>query len=268
MDGVLSVRIVRKAAYRRLSAQGSLVYRRFADHDLVVDPGDLVGKTVLETGGFDRARTEAACRRAGALSRRRTVLEIGANIGTQTVYFLRSGVFTSIVSLEPDPRNLSILELNISINGLGDQVTVVAAAAGATAGLTTLVRDAGNSGGATLRAANRPAVIESEIAVPVVRLDDLVEGGQLVPDEIGLIWMDAEGFEEEILSAATHLLAIRTPLALEFTPAFYDEGQGGRILRILFQAYGEVSVMEGDGFRPITETEALALRRRVDLFCC
>lgn len=81
LDGLLSMRTVRKAAYRHLSANDNLVFRRFADHDLVLDPGDLVGKTVLETGSFDRRRTTMICQRAAGLSDRRTVLEIGANIG-------------------------------------------------------------------------------------------------------------------------------------------------------------------------------------------
>ncbi|MGZ9114606.1 MAG: FkbM family methyltransferase, partial [Brevundimonas sp.] len=134
----MASRALRKAAYRQLSAGDNLVYRRFEDHDLVLDPGDLVGKTVLETGDFDRGRTNMICRRAASLSDGRSVLEIGANIGTQTLYFIRSGLFDSVISLEPDPRNLELLRLNIQINGLGDRVAVVPAAAGAMAGQLTL----------------------------------------------------------------------------------------------------------------------------------
>jgi len=267
-DGLVSLRPLRRAAYRYLSATEDLLFRRFEDHDLILDPADLVGATILEKGDFDRRRTNAVCQRAGSLSNRRTVLEIGANIGTQTIYFVRSGHFDSVISLEPDPRNVKLLEMNVRINGLTDQVNIIPAAAGSSPGLLTLRRDAGNSGGATLRTENLPYKVESEVTVLVVAIDDLVNRGSIDPEQIGLIWMDVEGFEEEILSAATSLLSRRTPIAFEFTPEFYDDEKRRRIIRTIFANYGEISVIEDQGFRPLTESEALALTRRVDLFCC
>jgi FkbM family methyltransferase len=268
LDGFLSFRPLRKAAYRHLSATDNLVFRRFDDHDLVLDPGDLVGKTVLEKGDFGRQRTNAICRRAGALTDRRTVLEIGANIGTQTVYFIRSGAFDSVISLEPDPRNLKLLELNVHINGLTGNVSIIPAAAGAAPGFLTLRRDAGNSGGATLRAGNLPRDIDSEVMVPVFTIDDLVDRGVIDPEQIGLVWMDAEGFEDEIFSACTHLLSRGTPIAFEFTPGFYDDEKRRRIIRTVFSRYASVSIVGEHGFAPLTEPEALKHMGRVDLFCC
>ncbi len=46
------------------------------------------------------------------------LLEIGANIGTHTVYFAVTGRFGRIVSVEPDPRNLSFLRKNVALNGI------------------------------------------------------------------------------------------------------------------------------------------------------
>lgn len=267
-DGLLSSRTVRKAAYRRLSEQENLIFRRFTDHDLVLDPGDLVGSTVLEKGDFDRRRTDAVCQRAAELFDRPVVLEIGANIGTQTLYFLRSGRFDRVVSLEPDPRNLELLRLNIQINGLTDQVQVIAAAAGAKIENLTLRRDAGNSGGATLRTEGLPYAVDSEIVVPVVTIDQLVRRGDIDPEMIGLIWMDAEGFEDEILSACSSLLSRRTPMAFEFTPGFYDDEKRLSIIRRIFNAYSDISIIDGDRFHPIGLAEAMILMRRVDLFCC
>jgi FkbM family methyltransferase len=267
-DGFLSIRSLRKAAYRHLSTTNHLVLSRAADHALALDPADLVGRTVLEKGSFDRGRTEAICRRASRTGGGRTVLEIGANIGTQTIYFIRSGLFDAVVSLEPDPRNLEILELNVLINGLGPQVTIVPAAAGASSGALTLRRDAGNSGGATLRSGRLPPLVESEVSVPVVTIDELVGRGVIDPDAIGLVWMDAEGFEDEILSACGALLTRAVPLAFEFTPGFYEDAQRLRIVRTVFARYSDVSVIDDEGFHPLRLGEALTLMRRVDIFCC
>lgn len=265
---LLAFRTIRKAAYRHLSLSGNLIFRRFDDHDLVFDPGDLVGRTILEKGDFDRARTNAICHRALTLTDRRTVLEIGANIGTQTVYFIRSGGFETVVCLEPDPKKLSLLELNIRINQLNDIVTVIPSAAGSSAGTLTLRRDAGNSGGGTVRAEKLPGGRQSEVAVSVVTIDELVDSGVIDPQAIGLVWMDAEGFEDEIFSACKRLLSMRVPITFEFTPGFYSSDKQERIVETIYKAYESVSIVDEVEFRPLARIDALGLARRVDLFCC
>lgn len=267
LSHILSFLVIRMAAYRHLSSTGNLIFRQFDDHDLVFDPGDLVGRTILERGDFDRSRTVAICHRALSLSGRRTVLEIGANIGTQTVYFVRCGGFDSVICLEPDPKNVALLELNVRLNQLENRVTVLPVAAGRSAGTLTLRRDAGNSGGGTLRADNLPPRIDSEVSVSVVTIDDLVDQGVINPETIGLIWMDAEGFEDEIFSACNRLFSRRIPIAFEFTPGFYSDVQRQRIVRTIFDRYDNISIANECSFQPITKIDALDLKRRVDFFC-
>jgi len=216
---------------------------------------------VLDTGPFERDRALAVCRRAATLAVGPTVLEIGANIGTKTVHFIRSGLFDRVIYLEPDPRNLMLLSLDIEINKLDEKGTVVPAAAVAAAGMKTLRRDAGNSGGATLRSTGLPREVGSEVAVRVVPIDRPVDRGEIDPDRLGLIWMGAAGFDAEILSACTRLLSRRTP-------AFYDQAGRDRVLNNLFSRYPSVSIIGTGEFHSLTRLDAQRLKRRTDLFCC
>ena len=61
-------------------------------------------------------------------SRGREVLEIGANIGTTTVPLVTVLGAAHGHAFEPIPRNLELLERNVAGNGLGDRVTIHAAA--------------------------------------------------------------------------------------------------------------------------------------------
>lgn len=268
LQGVMGIKALRKAAYNRLSNGGMLVVGRFSDHNLVFDPGDLVGRTILETGSFERERTLRVCKRARSLTVKTTVLEIGSNIGSQTVYLLLPGGFATAICLEPDPKNISLFEMNVRLNNLVDRVTLIPAAAGAEIGQLVLRRDAGNSGGATLRQDRLPQHVDSEIVVPVETIDNLITQGLIDPTTIGLIWMDAEGFEEEIFSACDVLLKARTPLAFEFTPGFYSDDQRRKIIERIFAHYDDVSVITSSGFSPLAKNDGLRLVRRVDLFCC
>lgn len=44
-------------------------------------------------------------------------LDVGANIGTHTIYALNSGLFSRAVCIEPDPSNFRLLERNVAENG-------------------------------------------------------------------------------------------------------------------------------------------------------
>src|SRR6185437_6005093 len=43
----------------------------------------------------------------------------------------------------------------------------------------------------------------------------LVEEAGLAPSDVGLVWMDVGGYEEEVLSGAASLLEARVPLVVE-----------------------------------------------------
>jgi FkbM family methyltransferase len=73
-------------------------------------------------------------------------VDIGAHIGTHTIYALRTGRFGRAVAFEPEPRNARLLAMNIAENGLSQAVTVVRKAAGAAKGEAMLHLHPRNTG--------------------------------------------------------------------------------------------------------------------------
>ena len=54
-----------------------------------------------------------------------TLFDIGANIGVISIGMVKLGIARRAVAIEPEPRNLDLLEENIRLNGLADRFTCI-----------------------------------------------------------------------------------------------------------------------------------------------
>lgn len=188
------------------------VVRDLGDHKIIFDPDDrYIGAALRMSGSWFRAETmrviEAIPSPTG-----KVFVDIGANIGTQTIYALAFGGFDRAVCFEPMPANLDFLRANLALNNLSDRVIVIGAAVGAQAGRLSMATDPVNCGGHSF---HQPEVGPT-LSVDIVTLDsELVRLG-LTPQEIGLVWMDVEGHEGEVLKG-WHARG-DVPLCVEYSP--------------------------------------------------
>lgn len=142
-----------------------------------------------------------------------TVVDVGANLGFFSLMvapLLRPG--GRIVALEPSRRTFRKLSATIARNGLGDGVTAINAGAAAEPGSATLHQVSASSGNATILADGAG----EEIAL--TRLDDLGV------DSVGLLKIDTEGYESEVLKGGTGLLAESRPTLFIELGGHYLEG--------------------------------------------
>ncbi|KQV30821.1 methyltransferase [Rhizobium sp. Root1203] len=195
------------------------------DHLMTFSPSDYIGRKVFRKGHFEREHVDrliAALRERGLTRKDSSLLEIGGNIGTQTVYFALSGVYTHIVSIEPDPRNFPLLQANIRQNHLDERVTLVNCAAGENNGQIDFFMNADNHGKSS---AIRRSSNDTKISVPVKPVTEILADLALDPAAIGLVWMDIEGYEPVACRSMAPLMSRRVPLYMEFTPLFYGPEQ-------------------------------------------
>jgi hypothetical protein len=61
--------------------------------------------------------------------------------------------------------------------------------------------------------------------VPVKPVTQIIDEAGIGTDEIGLIWMDIEGYEPVACRSMEPLMRGRVPLYMEFTPEFYGPSQ-------------------------------------------
>lgn len=191
------------------------------DHLMSFSPSDYIGRKVFRKGHFERQAVDrllVILRQRGLLKKDSMLLEIGGNIGTQTVYFALARAFQGIVSVEPDPRNFRLLEQNIRQNSLMDTVRLVNCAAGEAGGEIDFFLNSANHGKSS---AIRQSATDQKISVPVQPVTGILDGLGIDQAAIGLVWMDIEGYEPVACRSMLPLLSRRTPLYMEFTPLFY-----------------------------------------------
>jgi FkbM family methyltransferase len=200
-----------------------------------VDPKDRVIAFHL-LSGRDWQREEldeaiAALRTAGALADRKIFVDVGANIGTHTVYAMQTGLFSAGVAIEAEPDNVKLIRRNVSANGLADHVKTLHAAASRTKGVVRLVRNRVNFGAHSIQ----PRFVRSAgaaIEVPCDTVEGLLAEAGVSAAEVGLVWLDVEGHELEVLKGMGPLLELAVPIVLEFSLSLHG-ASGLRELKAL-----------------------------------
>lgn len=129
-------------------------------------------------------------------------VDVGAYSGLYTVLACLADPRLRAVAFEPNPRKLPQLARNVAANGLAGRVRVVGEALGDRAGTATLAVPSDDSA-ASLRAA---APGERAVRVPVATGDARLRG---LP--VGLVKIDVEGREPEVLRGMAGLLRARRP---------------------------------------------------------
>ena len=217
------------------------------DHRMTFSPSDYIGRKVFRKGHFERENVDrllARLRERGLLRKDGVLLELGGNIGTQTVYFALSRAYSRIVSVEPDPRNFPLLETNIRQNRLEAVVTPVNCAAGETEGQIDFFMNAANHGKSS---AIRQSASDIKTSVPVKPVAAILGDIGLDQSAVGLVWMDIEGYEPVACRSMTELMARRVPLYMEFTPLFYGPEQTRDFIATLASFYERCLVFFEDG---------------------
>lgn len=121
--------IAAKSIYSFMGKRGDIVIRDLGDHRIAVDPSDTtIAFSILRHGAWQREDFTAAqdfLAGRGQLRPGGTFVDIGANIGSQTIYAMLSGHHARALAVEPVPANAKLLRMNMMLNGLEDRVGTV-----------------------------------------------------------------------------------------------------------------------------------------------
>ena len=202
---------------------------------LVPADDEEIGRVVFATGGYERlymTHAVAELQRLGFPVEGTTFVDIGANIGTSTIDALAYFGFGRAVCFEPDERSYRLLVANAALNGLDTRVRAFHVALSCTDGVRLLETSATNHGDNRLVADGRrfggggPTGDRQVVGVECRRFDALVDEGEIPLDEVGVIWLDAQGHEPFVLQGATKALEAGIPLVMEYSPAAIETSEG------------------------------------------
>ena len=131
------------------------------------------------------------------------MLDIGANVGSVTLYWAFRNTDLQLHCYEPNPSAFSTLERNVEENGIRPRTTTFNEAVGRTGGILSLWVDVPTDL-STAYMDTAPAEGGRRMNVPMVALDDAWQ--RLGKKEIWLLKVDTEGAEVDILEGASQEL--------------------------------------------------------------
>lgn len=159
------------------------------------------------------------------------VLEVGANVGQTTEQFVRDFPEAKIVCFEPDPRAIAKFKSRIS----SPNVTLVESAVGDRNGTITFHQSSGegdakdwDQSGSIRKPKLHLEVwpwvkFESQIEVPIVRLDDWAAGQGI--KAVDLIWADVQGAESDLIAGGAGVIRNTRFFYTEYGVSEWYEGQ-------------------------------------------
>nr|WP_244952317.1 FkbM family methyltransferase [Ruegeria arenilitoris] len=228
----------RREILRNLYENDVLVYRKLVDHFLIYYPHDVIGESISAHGEFSRTSVRKLrdfLKRSDHPITDGSVLEIGANIGTHTIYFFKDIKARHVVAVEPDPENYEILSQNIKLNGLEDYVSLIKLGASNKPGQLPFNKNSLNRGGSHFGDSS-----ESAINVDVTTVDEIFKTNQKKLQDLKLIWIDVEGHELQVLEGAQETIQTQKPTVfMEYTP-HADQFRNARLGDILFKNFEAV----------------------------
>lgn len=137
-----------------------------------------------------------------------TLLDIGGNIGNHTVYFEKECGAAFVYVFEPVEKTGLILEKNIQLNGLTKKTEVVHAALGSETSRGSIKSyNPENLGGTKIQE-------DEDGSIRIISLDSMK-----IEKKIGLIKIDVEGFECEVLKGGEKTIKRDLPvICIEIQP--------------------------------------------------
>ena len=154
-------------------------------------------------------------------------VDVGANIGTSTVHALVNHGFVGAIACEPAPENFAMLKMNLVANGLDERATAFQVAGSDSGGSLKLAMSESNWGDHRVippDQAEKRYTRRSSIPVPRRTVDHLaVRVARRAKTHVGLLWIDVQGHEGEVLRGAEGVLAAGTPTVFEFYPKLLNE---------------------------------------------
>lgn len=185
-------------------------------------------------------------------------LDLGANIGTTGIYFTKNlAPNLKLLAFEPDAENYKMHRLNVILNDLEDNVTLVNCGLGDTFDEMTLYRGLSNPGGNSIL---KPGAGRLEEIIKIIPLDSYLAEHNIAAQEVKYIWIDTEGFEDKVLLGAQNLLRENpAPIFMECNLGAWDRsGHFDDMMALLAEGYSHfIHFWRGETLYPLEDLRTL-----------
>jgi FkbM family methyltransferase len=228
--------------------------------DFFVYKHDVIGREIFKRRIYESELTDWVLNRfpAGDYN----FIDIGANLGYFTCLFGELAGKGRVISIEPEPDNLLLLNENIKKNRLTN-VTVIPVAIGDKPGVARLNKY-------SKRNLGRHSLLEVKsnfsVEVKLSTLDQLV--GEISPEisNFSLIKIDVEGYEPFAIKGAEKTLLKTDILVLEYNPnkKLFAENETRDLFLFLSKNFRKIYKI-GDGLKEIDIDDCILAEQQLNL---
>ena len=174
-------------------------------------------------------------------------LDLGANIGTTGLYFVKKlAPKLKLLAVEPDPENFKMHRVNAILNDLDAATDLVNCGLGNEFDELMLYRNGSNPGANSFIKREHSTPIAT---VKIMPLDACLAEHNIVAQEVKYIWIATEGFEPQVLLGAKNLLLENpAPIFMECNLRAWDKsGCFDDMMALLAEGYSHFIRVQGDG---------------------
>jgi FkbM family methyltransferase len=183
---------------------GRNIYTRQYNRKVYYDLNTDIGQKILRVGNFERAELEIIGK---YIKKDSVVFDIGANIGTHTLFVANKSTNGKIYSFEPSRNTYSFLLKNIA--GLKN-VFPINMAVSDISGISTFYNATDNAYSGLKETGKKP-IFQTE-NVLVVRIDDFVNIQKI--ERLDFLKIDVEGFEHQVINGSMETLKRFKPIIM------------------------------------------------------
>lgn len=172
-------------------------------------------------------------------------LDIGANIGTTSIYFKRNlDKDIKIIAFEPCKANYKMLRVNYILNDYESEAKLENFGLGNQQCKMNFHVNKENPGASGVVAKYEKEENYDEV-INITTLDDYISDNKINVDNIKYIWIDVEGFEPDVIEGSMNLLSKRAiPIHMEFSPYLWENtGKFDKIIKLLSSVYSKFIYM-------------------------
>lgn len=195
------------------SKRNVVVAKTSTGHMLVYKEDQIIGRSLLETGSFQEDKISEVAKFLSSHHQFQPELfvDIGANIGTHSVFCLKNEICKTAISFEPDPLNYHLLKRNTGANDLSGRSKLYQLALSDKTGEIVMELSNYNFGDHRIKPASTPNVSFGEetertnVNVASITLNELATKLDLQWNK-ALVWIDTQGHEGNIFSGASKFL--------------------------------------------------------------
>ena len=213
----------RRAAIGAMSSEDDLVLTFERDgFTWTVDSGDEIGMRLFSEGRHEGEQLDAVVswlRAARPSHTFRTIVDVGANVGTTSVRMARAGY--KAIAVEPVPAAFKMLVSNVSANGLSDRVTCIQEAVSTDRSRADIWVTRGSGQSELVVPGKRPAFSRwglratGSVEVEGDGLTSILASRDVQCSEIALTWSDTQGNENAVIETGRELWSAGVPLYVE-----------------------------------------------------